>query len=514
MSTPDLQRKLHLGVAGLGTLFDRFHGLFIALICVAYAGVAAIAATQKALWFDELFTFHVAQLDGFGAIWSALAQGVDNHPPLDYWLRHVSMRSFGTSEVVFRLPSIIAFGVAFFCLVRFVARRSSPSCGLFAGLILLSTQSHRYAYEGRAYAWLIAFGSLSLLCWQLATEKKRLALVGLSVSLAAAFYSHYYGVLLFVPLVLGEIWRSFERRRVAWSIWLAFALGIAPLVALLPLIKAARQYTAGFWSPVDARTLIGIYSNIFGASALVLLVLLCWLVLKRGSHSPATDVPKAPPAYEIAAALGYLLLPFVCYLMAKTVTGALLSRYVVPAVIGGAVLPSWAIYRLGKNTGLAIPAGVMCLLVTGAVTWVDAYKQVLKKPGIEQRLKELNQNLPADPREPVVIANPIEFAQWSHYAGAELRARLVYVASIEDSMSLNETDTLDRALLGVRSLLPSRIVEYRQFAQQAPRFRMVLPHDSWQFKKVLQDRATITAVGILRGQPVYEVVCRPDRSSR
>lgn len=514
MSPPDLQRKLHLGVAGLGTLLDRFHGLFIALVCVAYTGAAVIAATQKALWFDELFTFHVAQLSGFGAIWSALAQGVDNHPPLDYWLRHVFMQWFGTSEVVFRLPSIVAFGVAFLCLVRFVARRSSPSCGIFAGLILLSTQSHRYAYEGRAYAWLIAFGSLSLLCWQLATEKKRIVLVGLSVSLAAAFYSHYYGVLLFVPLVLGEIWRSFERRRIAWSIWVAFALGIAPLVALLPLIKAAKQYAPGFWSPVDARTLVDIYSNIFGASALVLMVLLCWLVLKRGSHSPVTDVPQAPPAYEIAAALGYLLLPFVCYLMAKTVTGALLSRYVVPAVIGGAVLSSWSIYRLGKNTGLAIPAGVICLLVTGAVTWVDAYKQVVKKPGIEQRLKELSQYVPADAREPVVIANPIEFVQWSHYAGVDLRPRLVYVASIEDSMSLNETDTLDRALLGVRSLLPARIVEYRQFAAQTPRFRMVLPHDSWQFKKVLQDKATITAVGILRGQPVYDVVYRSNPSDR
>jgi hypothetical protein len=463
-----------------------------------------VAASNKALWFDELFTFHVAKLSGFSAIWSALAQGVDNHAPLDYWIRHWFMKSFGTSEVVFRLPSIIAFGVAFYCLVRFVARRSSPVYGLFAGVILLSTQSHRYAYEGRPYALMLAFGALSLLCWQLATEGKRGAQVGLALALAGGLYSYYYAVLLFVPLVLGELWRTFERKHVDWGIWMAFTIGGVPLLTMLPLIGAARQFAGGFWTGVDAGAVLDIYSNFMGASELILLLLLSWLLLMPRMH-PATAVRRGDvPSHEIAAAAGYLLLPIVCYVIAKTITGALLDRYVLPMVIGVAVLPPMAVYRIRKDSGLAIPVAVACLALLGATTWVDTYREVPKKAGVAVRVEEMNQWLP-DSGEPVVIANWILFAQLTHYAPPGVQQRLIYAASLQDSLNLNGADTPDRGLLGLRPLLPSRVMQYQEFVGRTPRFRMILAKDSWQLKKLIHDRANITAVGIFRGEPVYDV---------
>jgi hypothetical protein len=503
-ASEEIQSKFQTRIAWWGSLADRFPGLLTAVLCALYSCAAAIAAAQKALWYDELFTFHVSRLSGFGAIWNALARGVDNHAPLDYWLRHVFMRVFGTSELAFRLPSIIAFGIALFCLIRLVAKRSSMSCGLLAGLILLSTQAHQYAYEGRAYASLIAWAVISLLCWQLAAEGKRGALIGLSAALAAGLYSHYYGVLLFVPLVAGEIWRSVERRRIDWGVWLAFGLAIIPLVTMMPLIKAAKPYASGFWTPVDVHTLIDIYMNIVGASALVLLVLLCWRLLMSRAPAYRGDNHGDMPSYEIAAAAGYLLLPLFCYVMAKSITGALFYRYVVSAVTGVAILASLAVYRIAKNAGVAIAVAIICLSLIAGDAWVEGYRGVAKKAGTANLLNELNRWLP-DSGEPLVVANGVRFAQWAHYAAPRIQQRLTYVASLEDSLNLKGTNTQDRALLGLRSLLPSPVMKYQDFKEQNPHFRMIMPDGSWQLNKLLQDGASINAVGIFRGEPVYDV---------
>lgn len=483
-------------------MIDRFPRLFLTLVTAAYFCAATAAATQKALWFDELFTFHVARLGGWGAIWNALAQGADNHPPLDYWVRHVFLSAFGDSEVVFRLPSIIAFGVGFLCVVRFVARRSSPAYGLFAGLILLATQSHQYAYDARPYALFIAFGALSLVCWQSATEGKRVAVIALALFLAAGLSTYYYAVLLFVPIALGELWRSFQRKEVHWRIWAALAIGAIPLLTMLPLIKPAKQFAAGFWTAVDSPAVVEIYSNILGAPAIVLLLLLCWLLLIPKRYTAVSRT--AMPSHEIAAAAGYLLLPLVCYVLAKTVTGALLYRYVLPAVIGVAVLPPIAVYRIRKDTGPAIPIAMICLSLMAAIAWIGAYRQVIKKSGVATFLKELNEWLPPG-GEPVVIANRLRFAQLTHYASRPVQQRLVYVASLEESLKLDGADTLDRALLGLSHLLPSRVVNYQDFVGQTRYFRMILARDTWQIKKLIQDRANIQAIGIFRSEPVYDV---------
>src|SRR5206468_3466418 len=105
-----------------------------------------------------------------------------------------------------RLPEILAYLVFLLCMYVFVARRTNEVYGLFAMIVPTLTAAGYYASEARAYALVLAFASLALLCWQAAAEgrHRRAAVVGLALALALATSAHYYAVLVVGPLALGE----------------------------------------------------------------------------------------------------------------------------------------------------------------------------------------------------------------------------------------------------------------------------------------------------------------------
>ena len=83
--------------------------------------------------------------------------------------------------------------------------------------------------------------------------RRPLALAGLWLSLAAAVSTHYYAVLIFLPLAAGELTRTWTTKRVDFAIWAALLLGLLPLLAYMPLMAESRKYAATFWSRPDLR---------------------------------------------------------------------------------------------------------------------------------------------------------------------------------------------------------------------------------------------------------------------
>src|SRR4051812_35305951 len=202
---------------------------------------SALCAHWKPLTNDELFTFEVSRLASVGRIWTALSAGADNHPPLDYLLRHLSLSAFGQSELAFRLPSLLASYLCLISIFQFVVRRASVVYGLIAVLIPLSTPLFEYSYEARSYTLLAAFAAVALAAWQRRTEGSRGAIVVLAASLAAVLWAHYYGVLVFLPIAAGEMVRTQKTRRIDLAVWAALAAGACALLPLLPMIRSARQ---------------------------------------------------------------------------------------------------------------------------------------------------------------------------------------------------------------------------------------------------------------------------------
>jgi hypothetical protein len=223
--------------------------LFPVAFTAVYAVTSCIVAARRPLWNDEVYTYDFARAHGVTGLWRALETGADQAPPLSYLLTGISVDVFGRGRLPIRLPEILAYLVFCLCSYVFVARRTNELYGLIATVLPALTVAGYYASEARAYALVLAFASLALVCWQAAAagRRRRLATIGLALALALATSSHYYGVLVVVPLAVGEIARSLARRAVDRSMWIAFAFSFLPLAAFIELVRGARRYATDFW---------------------------------------------------------------------------------------------------------------------------------------------------------------------------------------------------------------------------------------------------------------------------
>ena len=221
----------------------------LAAFSAVYLAATSILATRRPAWNDEEYTFYFASVGGVADLWRALQTGADQAPPLSYLLARGSLDVFGDGRFALRLPQILAFLVFSVAMYTFVARRTNRLYGFIAMVVPTLTVAYYYASEARAYGLVLAFGAVALVCWQAATDgtRRRLALVGLAVALALATSSHYYAVLLLVPLALGELTRSLARRRIDAWIWLALGAGLVPLAGFVQLVRASKGYSADFW---------------------------------------------------------------------------------------------------------------------------------------------------------------------------------------------------------------------------------------------------------------------------
>ncbi len=228
---------------------EKSRFLLITGFTILYLVSTYVLVARRLLWNDELYTYYVARLPSMTDVWGALMAGGEQLPPFFYVITRASTALLGFNNFGLRLPEIFGFWVMCLCLFVFVARRASNVYGLLAAIFPLLTNAYYYAYEARPYGLILGFGALALLCWQSATINywRRLSIVCLTLSLAAALSTHYYGIFVIPALAFGETVRTVIRRRLDAPVWAAFCLAVAPLVLHLPLIRQARAYSGGFW---------------------------------------------------------------------------------------------------------------------------------------------------------------------------------------------------------------------------------------------------------------------------
>lgn len=320
-------------------LCERHRLLLLGVVSFVYFAATSVLASRKPMWNDELFTYFIAQAPTLSGIWSALLTGADQNPFPFYVLTRWSLGLFGVNEWALRLPEMIGVWGAGVCLFYIVAHRSSSMYGFVAMVFLFVTGANFYSYEARPYGLVLAFASASWLCWQAATERRIrwLPLLGLFGSLAAALCSHYYAVLVFIPLGIAELVRCYDRRRVDWAIWLAMGGALSPLLVFLPLIEKARTYANGFWAIPSWKSIPDAYSSLLMPAPLMLMLVLIFagivaLVHVQRFDTRPTVTAAAIPGHELAAALGYVSFPVIAVAVAMLVTGAFTFRYALPTV--------------------------------------------------------------------------------------------------------------------------------------------------------------------------------------
>jgi Dolichyl-phosphate-mannose-protein mannosyltransferase len=443
------------------TLLDRVGykpGLLLLLITGIYFIGFGLIASKGLISNDELFTLYIAKLPNFRDIWAALATGAEQTPPFFYAISRGDIYLFGTSGLALRLPELLAFALMCLCLFHIVARRTSAVYGFVALLFPFMTTAFNYVFEARAYALVLAFSAFGLLCWLWAAEGRRraLALIGLAATFAAAISCHYYAVLSLFPLGLGEVVRSLRRKRIDIGVWLALGLSLSPLVLFLPLIQSARKFAPHFWAKPQWSSMAYFYEHfLLTPSAAPLLVIFLAVVAYSALRRPETEMADTPvrasvPLHEVAAAAGFLLIPAVGVVLAKTVVGAFSDRYALPAVIGLSIIVGWGLHSvLAARRATAAALGLV-LLAFLAIKEVQTYRRVVADSSLRIATYGFLENY-AQGDAPIVISGPMDFTELTYNAPGNLARRLTYLADPRLALQYTGTDDAEKGLVEMKS---------------------------------------------------------------
>jgi hypothetical protein len=120
----------------------------------------------SSFWVDEMGTVFVVQ---HGAAHPSLAVAPQVPKSIYYWLPRAASAVFGSSEVVYRLPSTLAMGLALLLIARLAGRLIHPRAAWFAAFACLALSGIGYqADDARPYALgtlAAAAGALGLVRW-------------------------------------------------------------------------------------------------------------------------------------------------------------------------------------------------------------------------------------------------------------------------------------------------------------------------------------------------------------
>lgn len=490
-------------------LFSRLQHAPVALLGGLYLYAVGLTATRTPLWFDEIVTYHVSALGSPHAVIEALLAKADNHPPLDYLARNLSMSLFGGSELAFRLPSIVAMLVGGLCLYVFVLRRTSVLAALVSFSFPFATLAIRYSYEGRGYAFLMASMCLVLLAWQLASEKPTAPrLIFLAVSLSIGPYSHYYGVLNYLPVVVGEAWRSWEGRKIYWPIAGSIVASLALLGPLAPFVLHASEFSGTFWTKLGPNMVVHAYIKLFELAIPVVMAGLVgaaaflFLAPFPDSRRPA---PAAMPRHEVAAAALLCMMPFITYVLALAITHAFTFKYTLNTVVGAAVLTGYLVHQAsGWRRGLAF------LLTLSFGAWAAASLAYL--PGhVEQRIFVNARNdarILSESTLPMV-ASAHRYLEDNFYLPVELRSRIFYIGDSNLALELRGHDTNERALHNLKPFAPIHGMDLCSFTKRYPEFLLRADELRWIADKLIADRADVVLHPAgSRGSVVFSVILK------
>ncbi len=444
------ERVIHALVAGT----ERHKLLLISTFSIVFFAGFFLIALEKVMWNDELFTFYIARLPHLSDVWKALMTGAEQTPPFFYVITRTSFGIFGVSQLSIRLPEILGAWLMGLCLLVFVWKRSSFLYGFIAMLFPLVTEAFHFATEARAYTLVMGFSAFALLCWQWAAEGRYrwLTLIGLAAGAAAAISSHYYAVLILFPLGLGELVRSVRRKRIDIGIWAALGLSMTPLLLFLPLIESARHYAAHFWAKPHWMSMIDFYHRFLLTPSVLPLILLLVLVMVYAFLRPTperSDDPPEFPLHEVAAVLGFVLLPVVGVILAKTVIGAYDDRYAFPAVIGLSIVVAWGLYCAFRKSRPMALAACAILVVIFIAKDVRSYNTVAQDRATQNGTYTFLEDY-ATAAAPIVIANPGPFVELSYHPPHDLGPRLLYLVDPRLALQDTETDDVERGVVEMK----------------------------------------------------------------
>jgi len=477
------------------------------------------------LWFDEFLTLFIARLPSAHAMLRAIP--ADGQPPLQYFLTHPLLVWFGFSELVLRLPEVLAYMLAGLCAWRIARVHGNPIQALFATVSVMGGIAIYLAYTARPYEMLFAFTVAAFASWQaacLSVRRRILPLAALTFFIAASIFTHYFGIIhIGVFLLAGEGTRILRRRRPDFPMLAAIVVGLLPLFITAGmarqssvLLRDAIRQSTHFWarpSPLDLFS----YGYMVPPALLVATFAL-WFTHKPRFSDPriGTPVPTVP-VYEWAAVGALCLLLPAQILIAYCVTGYSQPRYAISTSLGLALLATWGLPRVprlrpGIQPAMGIAAVSVLVLILCEVAVAQFHRQLWRPQPAADAVSPVLSAVPPG-SSPIVVANAFDYpADW-WYSPPPLRERLIYLSDTE--YAVRQSDFLpELSLMADREVVPMPIAPYSAFVAGHPHFLLFCSGAArldWTCSRLAHDGSWhLTLIGADSSGGLYRVDRNPE----
>ena len=481
------------------------------------AVIALIRSHYHLLWADEFGTATTGSIPRIAQLIHVELTKPYSPDPIGYTgLMHAVVHVFGVSAFAMRLPSMCGYLLMQACLYYFVRRISSERAATFALAFPALAGIVSYSIQARPYGLLLGLSALAMLSWQTATRRdsrRTLALVILSLSLAMAVNTQYYGVLLFIPLCAAESIRVLERRRADVSVLVSIFAGMGGLIVAMPFAKALSQFSAGH-QPTEFNYHFITHSYLwlmFGYDAVSIHIqrligfglALLLIFLMAGFAGLRSRVALRLPHAEAAFVLILSAYPILVYLLARFVTHFVESRYTQPAIIGItailAVLMSSLLER--KITGRIVLASLFAAIAISGFFRIRSEKEQGLSTMASLALDPATQrSLEATRDRPIYVANGAVSSIVGYYSPSpDLRSRIMLVYSEDPNYFSGGAADVFRQQVNAGAAGIRNVVPYESVSKPGTEHLLLLYHNDWIDQELSASHAQITYLGQIFG---------------
>jgi 4-amino-4-deoxy-L-arabinose transferase-like glycosyltransferase len=504
--------------------------MVVVFVCLT-AAVSLAWSHEKLLSQDEMYQFQtdsVASLAHLVQVQKTWPISLD--PLLDHALAHGALQVFGVSAFAERLPALAGFLLMQVCLFLLVRNWAGDRAGVVAAAFPAVTATLYYSAEGRPYGLLLGLYALALLCWQVAGKREQgirdgeqgiadggrgWALVGLAVAIAATINTHYFGILLLVPVCAAEAWRTLTRRRIDWAMYGAIFVGMLGFLAARPFMRAAGEFRKNYYNGggVGLHDITRAYRTLFVDYTqmamrwqhvwMVVLVLFavglvwgCWRFWRGGSTPP-----KRMAQADWVLLLALAALPFCGYLLARFVTHSIEVRYVLGALVALSAMLALAVSPWLKRDAVfnAVLVVLGLGIVLGGVVRVRAEQRKTAARLASLVLPaEVKAALAASADGRLYVQDMGAFEEDRYYEpDAAVKAAMTLVYSPTEELRWNRHDTMALTAMHMEHFTRLPVVSYEAVKAEPGEHIFVLFHTGWDWtdQAVAADGAQVRPVG-------------------
>jgi len=478
-------QRVHTVGDKVDRFFDRYSGLIVTLTCLVFFALIVLIGHRKPIWYDEVFTITVATQPDWNHFIRALPP--EGNPPLNVLLVRFFVHLFGPTAFSYRLPPLLGMIGALVGIYVFTKRELGNFYGVLAVALLLGESVWEYAFEARPYGLMLGFLMLALTGWQAAARATELpedrsrivALTAMAIGILGCILSHSIGIVeVGVPLLFGEITRSFQRRKVDWPLLATGLIAIPGMMIVIPTVHRTQHAILTrvdfITSPITMAKLIAYSHVIKGTAYLVvnryflllsfLIVLLSFVFRSRTaakSASRKTDFLSGSHSYIVAAAIGALLLIPITWLAMIKAGGWYFTRYGIGSVIGIACLTCFIFSRNRASRWIT-----MTQIAVAAMSFLASY--VLYKPQFPLDPLALRMLANSPSGLPLVIADSFDYpAIWWNAPKSE-KPRLFYLKNLP--AKTGEGRVIEEALLAEAPYTDAHVTTADAFLQTTDHF--------------------------------------------